>query len=158
METVSEDSILLLIDIIQQYDFLYDLGHKDYKNINKKEQAWAEIAAVVSISVEECKRLWKNVRDRFTREERGQPSGAAAPESNWPYLKKKENIRPSSSSSTVSSVWSSVNMIMSPECDSPLQDVEETMTTDASVEVDDVQIPKASKGDISYFPSIVEPT
>lgn len=37
----------LLIDIIQQYPLLYDKSHNDYKNNNKKENAWQAIASTL---------------------------------------------------------------------------------------------------------------
>lgn len=40
----------LLIDLIQNYEYLYNMSHKDYKNNIVKEAAWANIAAALKIS------------------------------------------------------------------------------------------------------------
>jgi hypothetical protein len=36
----------MLIDLARKYEFLYDVGHKDYKNVAKKAEAWRDIAKV----------------------------------------------------------------------------------------------------------------
>lgn len=40
----------LLIEVVQAYEHLYNLRHKDYKNIVKKEESWQEIAGIVQMS------------------------------------------------------------------------------------------------------------
>ncbi|XP_074041486.1 transcription factor Adf-1-like isoform X1 [Leptinotarsa decemlineata] len=76
----------LLIEAIQQFEFLYDLSNKSYKNTNKKHQAWQHISTIPNSSVEECMKLWKHLRDRFVKEKNKFPSGAGAPISNWPHF------------------------------------------------------------------------
>jgi len=40
----------LLIDLIQHYPLLFDKGTKDFKDLNKKANAWSAIAAALSIT------------------------------------------------------------------------------------------------------------
>ncbi|XP_031328169.1 transcription factor Adf-1-like isoform X1 [Photinus pyralis] len=99
------DVVGLLIEVIQQYEYLYDLSHKDYKNTKKKELAWKEISDITNVSgsctttervllfsifllVEDCMKQWKALRDRFTREKRMKPSGSEGAESSWIHLEK----------------------------------------------------------------------
>lgn len=78
----------ILIDLIQNYEYLFNLGHKDYKNTAKKEAAWSEIATVLNITAEQCKKTWISLRNKFTREKReGTRSGSAA-EERWPLFSK----------------------------------------------------------------------
>jgi hypothetical protein len=48
-----------------------------------KDNTWEEIAIVLETTPDDCKRLWKNLRGRFTKEKRTR-SGEAAPE--WQYF------------------------------------------------------------------------
>ncbi|KAK4887377.1 hypothetical protein RN001_003648 [Aquatica leii] len=64
-----------------------------------------------------------------------------------PIAADERQAKQSSSSSTMSPAWSSMDTIMSPECDSPLEELDQTMTADGEVEVNDnIQI-KVSKDD-----------
>lgn len=49
-EILSESSIELLLEVIQNYDFLFDLSHRDYKNSKEKDDAWREIAEIVGMT------------------------------------------------------------------------------------------------------------
>ncbi|CAH1106742.1 unnamed protein product [Psylliodes chrysocephalus] len=128
----------LLIEAIQGFPYIFDLGNKDYKNNKKKQLAWQQISEVVNCSVEDCIKVWRNLRDRFLKEKKKSSSGAEAPEIVWPYFEKmmfyqkyskprktytttkKEGMRPSSQllgesrPSSSLSVWSSYGQIMSP--------------------------------------------
>ncbi|CAG9840813.1 unnamed protein product [Diabrotica balteata] len=74
------------IEVIQTYEYVYNLMHKDYKNSKKKDAAWEVIAETVNASVEECQKLWKSLRDRFVKEKNKIHSGMEAPESSWPHF------------------------------------------------------------------------
>ncbi|XP_030749421.1 uncharacterized protein LOC115877408 [Sitophilus oryzae] len=79
----------LLLDIITNYEHLYNLEHRDYKNVLKKHQSWVEIAQMLNISVEECQKRWKALRDRYTKEKRiASKSGSEAPASRWTYYER----------------------------------------------------------------------
>lgn len=49
-EDIGAETSDLLIDLIQNYEFLFNISHKEYKNSQKKEAAWLEIATVLKIS------------------------------------------------------------------------------------------------------------
>ncbi|CAG9822151.1 unnamed protein product [Phaedon cochleariae] len=131
----------LLIEAIQQFEYLYDLSNKSYKDSKKKYQAWQHISRVLNSSVEECMKLWKHLRDRFVKEKKKFPSGAGAPISNWvhfdamlfynKFTKKRKTFtatkkNPISRPSSSASVWSTVTMesVTSPESrtESPLEE------------------------------------
>ncbi|KAL1516086.1 hypothetical protein ABEB36_000010 [Hypothenemus hampei] len=138
-------SLAFLISIIQNYEYLYDLSQKDYKNKLLKNRAWQEISEMTNMSVDECQRQWRNLRDRFTKEKRQLPSGSGMSEVNWEYFEnmqfynkytrprkthtpiqnniKTQEVRPSSacSSSSLTS-WSSMNIILSPPAHSDTQE------------------------------------
>ncbi|KAK4882436.1 hypothetical protein RN001_005755 [Aquatica leii] len=147
------------------------ISHRDYKNSKKKEQAWVEISEITNLSVEDCMRLWKNLRDRFTREKRLKPSGSEGGDSNWVYyekmafynkctrprkthtsmqastskqknLRKELTPRPASSSS---SGWSGIETILSPQSEGEvMEDSQETMNLDETVVSETT--PRSKKG------------
>ncbi|CAG9769703.1 unnamed protein product [Ceutorhynchus assimilis] len=137
-----EDTAGLLLEVIQTYEFLYDLRNKEYKNNKKKEDAWKEIAFekqfLHCFLVDHCQKLWKSLRDHYTREKReAGRSGAAAAESKWvnfskmtfyeKYTKPRQTFttiskpcsaassRAASSCSTISSGTSIWSTLLSPE-------------------------------------------
>lgn len=80
----------VLIDIIQHYSFLYDKTKSNYKDASKKELAWQTISEAMQRPVEEVQRLWRLLRDRYSKERRitkTTPSGSAAKESQWQFYK-----------------------------------------------------------------------
>ncbi|KAK5649472.1 hypothetical protein RI129_000501 [Pyrocoelia pectoralis] len=132
------DVLGLLIELVQQYEFLYDLGHRDYKNSKKKD------------------------KDRFTREKRVKPSGSEGGESNWVYyervgftidvLDRESKLTHTSlqattskatnvgkaytpcSTSPSSSGWSGIETILSPQSESePVVEGQETGVLDQTV-------------------------
>jgi hypothetical protein len=76
----------LLIELVSSHAHLYDMKNKNYKNNKMKDNTWEELAIVLETTPDDCKRLWKNLRDRFTKEKRSR-SGEAAKESEWQYFK-----------------------------------------------------------------------
>lgn len=40
----------LLIEVIQQYEFVFNIAHPNYKQSKKKELAWKEIAQILKCS------------------------------------------------------------------------------------------------------------
>ncbi|XP_030764687.1 uncharacterized protein LOC115888937 [Sitophilus oryzae] len=75
----------LLIDLIQNFPYLYDKSKKEYKNNNIRNNAW-DIAAALTTSVEDIQRVWRNLRERYDKERkqiRNMPSGSGAPDSVW---------------------------------------------------------------------------
>lgn len=68
----------ILIEAVQNYSFLYDLSNPEYKNSKKKADAWAEIAQILNGSVDDCIRAWKNIRDKFVKEQKKEKTGSGA--------------------------------------------------------------------------------
>lgn len=49
-ETETNIDVGLLLETIQRYEFIYNMGHPEYKNAKKKNLAWEEIALIVNHS------------------------------------------------------------------------------------------------------------
>ncbi|KAJ8921618.1 hypothetical protein NQ315_010527 [Exocentrus adspersus] len=73
-----------LIETIKKNPCLYNRKHKDYKNNHIKEECWKNISVEVNIPVEDCKRLWRNLTNRFTKDRRRQLADSTA-RSEWEY-------------------------------------------------------------------------
>lgn len=59
---------------------------KNYKDNEMTKNTWQEISVVVYLGAEDCKRIWKNRRDKFTKEKRIWKSGD--PQQEWVYYRK----------------------------------------------------------------------
>ncbi|XP_073697434.1 uncharacterized protein [Garra rufa] len=59
-----------LIQTVYAYPVLYNVSLHDYRSSERRVKAWREVAASVGLSVVECKRRWKTIRDRYIRERR----------------------------------------------------------------------------------------
>ncbi|KAI7813415.1 hypothetical protein IRJ41_016876, partial [Triplophysa rosa] len=59
-----------LIQSVYAYPVLYNVSFHDYRSSERRAKAWREVAASVGLSVVECKRRWKTIRDRYIRERR----------------------------------------------------------------------------------------
>ncbi|XP_043094888.1 uncharacterized protein LOC122345385, partial [Puntigrus tetrazona] len=59
-----------LIQSVHAYPVLYNVSLHDYRSAERRVKAWREVAASVGLSVVECKRRWKTIRDRYIRERR----------------------------------------------------------------------------------------
>ncbi|KAF5293298.1 hypothetical protein FQR65_LT20103 [Abscondita terminalis] len=67
-----------LIDLVQSYSYLYDRKRSDFKDVRKKDLAWAEIGKLLGYSDEECKRRWLYLREKYVKEKNGKASGSEA--------------------------------------------------------------------------------
>lgn len=96
----------LFISLVQSFPHLYDKSNKNFKNNIIRDNSWTEIGLALHMSRNEnlfsylfpiiqfvyftatdCQRIWKNLRDKYTREKRAIPSGAEAPsEPQWEYF------------------------------------------------------------------------
>ncbi|XP_064461903.1 uncharacterized protein LOC135372138 [Ornithodoros turicata] len=88
--SASMDMLETLVVQIERYPWLYDSTRSDYKDATKKNNSWQAISLAVGMSVEECQRNWRNLRDRYTRELRAmkQPSGSGrSNREEWPLMK-----------------------------------------------------------------------
>ncbi|CAL8378287.1 unnamed protein product [Boreogadus saida] len=61
---------------------LYNTMMVSYRDRNKKERAWVDVAEDTGFPVDVCRRKWKSLRDRYMRhkksEQEGKKSGSAA--------------------------------------------------------------------------------
>lgn len=108
--TEDELDLNLLIEIIQSYEYLYNLSDKRYKDQKKKARAWEEISEILKCPgmyffifllciylyiyiyiflVETCQRAWKSLRDKFVKERNKQKASGSCPSENiWPFFDK----------------------------------------------------------------------
>ncbi|KAH7933393.1 hypothetical protein HPB49_012191 [Dermacentor silvarum] len=57
------------LDAVQQHPCVYDTKRMDDRDVDRKKNAWELIRLFAGLStVEECLKLWKRLRDRYTRE------------------------------------------------------------------------------------------
>ncbi|CAD0204354.1 unnamed protein product [Chrysodeixis includens] len=56
-----------LIECVQKHEYLYNIYHKEYKNIPLKNATWEQIANLLNESVDACKFKWKTVRDGYMK-------------------------------------------------------------------------------------------
>lgn len=60
-----------LIEAIKKYPCVYDTNRLEYRDAARKENAWRAIRTDCGLTtVEECLKLWKRLRDRYTREQK----------------------------------------------------------------------------------------
>ncbi|XP_041754029.1 uncharacterized protein LOC121582361 [Coregonus clupeaformis] len=77
--------------ILSVFNFpeLYNKTLPDYRNGDTRSLAWGRISALTALPAEECKRKWKNLRDRYFKEVRQEKrikeeAGELTP-SRWKY-------------------------------------------------------------------------
>ncbi|XP_026730843.1 transcription factor Adf-1-like [Trichoplusia ni] len=56
-----------LIECVQKHEYLYNIYHKEYKNIPLKNATWEQIANLLNESIDACKFKWKTVRDGYMK-------------------------------------------------------------------------------------------
>ncbi|XP_075983344.1 transcription factor Adf-1-like [Anticarsia gemmatalis] len=66
-----------LIQCVKSHAYLYDLGHKDYKNTSRKAAVWEEIADELNENSETVKLKWKTVRDGYIKFKKQQKEGTS---------------------------------------------------------------------------------
>lgn len=62
------ESDIELIKAIKQNPALYDPSNRDFKYMLRKEEIWTEVATYLGITVNDLKRRWTCLRDKYTRE------------------------------------------------------------------------------------------
>ncbi|XP_023237248.1 uncharacterized protein LOC111636271 [Centruroides sculpturatus] len=159
----------LLIQAIQEFPFIYDKSHTDFKDIKKKSNSWKTVAETVQLTVSEAQARWKLLRERFGKEDRRYtPSGSGkASQPVWPlyqsmmflknivkHRKTRSNYAPSTD---VEALHESTSVLHGDADTSPWNTLD-TLTRDVSVcEQDDIcdgvatycDGPSTSVGDIS---------
>ncbi|XP_072390316.1 uncharacterized protein [Diabrotica undecimpunctata] len=77
-----------LILLVQTYECLFNLGHKDYSDSNIKGKIWKTIGEELGVAANDCKQRWFSLRDQFRRALRSKKtvSGqAAVKKRKWKY-------------------------------------------------------------------------
>ncbi|XP_065357884.1 uncharacterized protein LOC135952035 [Calliphora vicina] len=90
-----------LILLVQERSEIYDKYNPLYKFIDRKKDAWMEIAHKMETTEEDAIRRWTSLRDRFTREiKKREKSSESDPNTShiWPYYNMMEFLRPHISS------------------------------------------------------------
>ncbi|KAH7974590.1 hypothetical protein HPB49_017194 [Dermacentor silvarum] len=65
----SDNIVERLLEAIKEHPCVYDTKRLDFRDQQRKENAWEQIRQSSGLAtVEECHKLWKRLRDRFTRE------------------------------------------------------------------------------------------
>uniref|UniRef100_A0AAG5DS90 MADF domain-containing protein n=1 Tax=Anopheles atroparvus TaxID=41427 RepID=A0AAG5DS90_ANOAO len=57
----------LFVNEIKKRPILYNILHKDYKRITLRNEAWVAVATAMGLSVQECKKRWRSMRDAFLK-------------------------------------------------------------------------------------------
>ncbi|CAL8240043.1 unnamed protein product [Gadus morhua 'NCC'] len=57
---------------------LYDTTMVSYRDRNKTERAWVDVAEDIGVPVDVCRRRWKSLRDRYMRYKRNEKEGKRA--------------------------------------------------------------------------------
>ncbi|KAI4465544.1 madf domain transcription factor [Holotrichia oblita] len=100
---VDEDKLIIEVN---SRPIIFNKGLGDYKKVNKREDAWKEIATALNTEVIHCfvsdvnlcKKRWRSLRDGFIKHHRllrNTPSGAAGGKKKiWPYYNQLEFLIP----------------------------------------------------------------
>uniref|UniRef100_A0A8C2ZZB3 Transcription factor Adf-1 n=1 Tax=Cyclopterus lumpus TaxID=8103 RepID=A0A8C2ZZB3_CYCLU len=86
-----------LILAVFNYPELYNVTLPNYRCTESRVNAWRSISIILGLPSEECKRKWKNMRDRYLKEVRmeikGKKQGEIA-QSRWKYRQLMNFIAP----------------------------------------------------------------
>lgn len=74
-----------LIAKIRANEVLYNVKNVNYRRKNDKERLWQQIAYELNSTVEECKRRWKSLRDKFIKLSRMEQLHEEQPK-KWQYF------------------------------------------------------------------------
>ncbi|XP_073731218.1 uncharacterized protein [Misgurnus anguillicaudatus] len=84
----------MFLSWVYNHPELYDKNHREYKNNDKREALWKELAEKMGISADDVKAKWKNLRDTYTRRKREDSEchneQAAKKRKPWKYMKTLE--------------------------------------------------------------------
>ncbi|XP_022193329.1 uncharacterized protein LOC111051191 [Nilaparvata lugens] len=63
----SPSSTELFLEVIYTFPLLYDINHKDYKNVWKRDKIWEDIGKTLDAPGDELKKKWRNLRDTYVK-------------------------------------------------------------------------------------------
>lgn len=76
-----------LIEAVKNNPILYDNTLSDFKVPEKKIYCWEKIAKNLGTSEEECRKRWRTLRERYTRELKQMKFGSGAKISSWEFFR-----------------------------------------------------------------------
>ncbi|XP_037935215.1 transcription factor Adf-1-like [Teleopsis dalmanni] len=65
------------ISLVENNPILYDKNHNDFKDNEKKNMIWKQIADELEVNENAVKKRWKSLRERFGKESRERASGSS---------------------------------------------------------------------------------
>ncbi|XP_014091883.2 uncharacterized protein [Bactrocera oleae] len=68
-----------IIDFVRNHEILYNKRHKEFRDSEKKQRLWLEIAEQLDIKSEAVKGKWTTMRDYFMRTKDKRGNGSVAP-------------------------------------------------------------------------------
>jgi Alcohol dehydrogenase transcription factor Myb/SANT-like len=71
-----------IISIVKKLPSLYDTSSADFKNSEIKQASWNKVSEVVEAPTETCKKRWRALRERYTREMRRKLANL---DMTWPF-------------------------------------------------------------------------
>ncbi|XP_076258827.1 uncharacterized protein LOC143195493 isoform X2 [Rhynchophorus ferrugineus] len=74
-----------LIELVSQNEVLYDTNHKNYKDLNVRDDVWLAISTMVGKSVQDCKTRWRSLRDLYHRKKKDLKMGKKI-RTAWEYM------------------------------------------------------------------------
>ncbi|XP_050500151.1 uncharacterized protein LOC126880369 [Diabrotica virgifera virgifera] len=80
------DQILKFVQLIENYQCLYNNTLQEYSRKDVTEKAWSAVARQIQWSEADCKEKWKNIRNGFVRSLKPSPSGSSAKAKKPYYL------------------------------------------------------------------------
>ncbi|XP_050305347.1 uncharacterized protein LOC126742654 [Anthonomus grandis grandis] len=90
------------IEHVKKHDVLFDMAHRDYKNVRIKNKVWDDIAKDMGNhhTGDDLKNRWKNLKDCFSKHLRsektrtGQAAKSISRYKAWPWAQHMESFRP----------------------------------------------------------------
>ncbi|XP_004520024.1 uncharacterized protein LOC101459444 [Ceratitis capitata] len=61
---------MTLIQLVKEHEYIYNRRNKYYTSVDKRRNAWREIARKMGVNRKHCMRYWTNLRERYTKENR----------------------------------------------------------------------------------------
>lgn len=57
----------ILAEQVRRHKHLYDPNMRDHSDLQLTQKAWSDVAASTGKDEAECRKVWKNLRDKFVR-------------------------------------------------------------------------------------------
>ncbi|XP_064487708.1 transcription factor Adf-1-like [Ornithodoros turicata] len=96
VQALSADVVEKLIEAVRQHPCVYDTKRMEYRDQMRKNNAWEIIRSSCGLrTADECQKIWKRLRDRYSREQKAvevtQASGSGfVPRRTWEYFQAME--------------------------------------------------------------------